>query len=69
MSVKKGDMLIATNPYNGKKKKYKYLGKEKSKMLIANDFKRILVDRNGEQIIVSDLWAKTFDLKPAKKNG
>jgi hypothetical protein len=69
MSVKKGDMLIATNPYSGERKKYKYLGKEKSKMLIANDFKRILVDRHGEQIIVSDLWAKAFNLKLAKKNG
>jgi hypothetical protein len=65
MKINKGDMLIATNPYNGKKTKYKYVGKEKSKMLVANGFKRILVNRYGEQITVSDLWVKAFNLRKA----
>jgi hypothetical protein len=72
MSIKKGDMLITESPYDGKKKKYKYLGlidKNEFPTLYANGFKRMLIDREGNKIIVTNLWAKTFNLKPVKKNG
>jgi hypothetical protein len=65
MKIKKGDIVIVTNPYTNKKEKLKYIGlldKETHPTLYANGFKRVLLNNKNQKVIVTELWAKQFNL-------
>lgn len=68
MKIKKGDMLAGVNPHSKKKQLYKYLGKTKSKMLLASGFKYLLKPKGSDtNIIVTTGWAIDNNLKVVKR--
>ena len=68
MKIEKGDILIGTCPYTGKKTKYKYVGKEESKLLKSSGFTRVLIEGGTRiKIIVTNKWAKENNLRLYRK--
>lgn len=66
MKVKKGDILVGTNPYTHETKKYKYVGIS-DKAYHASGFKHVLIEGGTRQkIIVTNSWAKAWQLKKFK---